>query len=73
VLGLAVTLPEVTESAAAGAAALAGLAVGARPGVANMAGLTSQPARMVEPASAERLAYDDLYGQWLHSTETAAS
>lgn len=63
VLGLAVALPGITESAAAGAAALASLAVGVRPGVVGAAGLTP-PAGVVEPA-AERLAYDELYGQWL--------
>jgi autoinducer-2 kinase len=65
VLGLTVTLPEITESAAAGAAALAGLAVGVRPDVADATGLTSRPARVVEPAPAGRRAYDELYGQWL--------
>ena len=38
VLGLAVHVPAVTESAAAGAAALAGLAVGVRPAAAEAAG-----------------------------------
>jgi autoinducer 2 (AI-2) kinase len=65
VLGLAVHVPAVTESAAAGAAAVAGLAVGVRPDTAGAAAPAPPPARVVEPASASRRAYEELYGRWL--------
>jgi sugar (pentulose or hexulose) kinase len=58
-------MPDVTESAAAGAAAVAGLAVGVRPDAANTAGSASPPARVAEPVPAQRQAYEELYGQWL--------
>ncbi len=59
VLGLTARVPAVTESAAAGAAAVAGLAVGVRP-----AAPVPSAARMAEPAPAQRQQYDELYDQW---------
>jgi autoinducer-2 kinase len=71
VLGLAVRIPAVTESAAAGAAAVAGLAVGVHPGVASTASSASPPAWVTEPVSAQRQAYEEIYGQWLHRRSAA--
>jgi autoinducer-2 kinase len=65
VLGLAICIPDVTESAAAGAAAVAGLAVGVRPDVAGTAGPASPPGRVAEPVPAQRQAYEEIYGRWL--------
>ena len=62
VLGLAVHVPAVTESAAAGAAAVAGLAVGVRPAAAEASG--PAPARVAQPTPARRRVYDELYDQW---------
>jgi autoinducer 2 (AI-2) kinase len=64
VLGLAVRVPAVTESAAAGAAAVAGLAVGVRPAAAHTAGPAPPPARVAEPVPARRREYEELYDQW---------
>jgi autoinducer 2 (AI-2) kinase len=68
VLGLPVRVPDVTESAAAGAAAAAGLAVGVRPDAAHPAGPASPPAWVAEPVTARRRGYEELYGQWLRRT-----
>jgi autoinducer-2 kinase len=65
VLGLAIRIPDATESAAAGAAAVAGLAVGVRPDIANTAGSAPPPARVAEPVPAQRQAYEEIYSQWL--------
>ena len=65
VLGRAVRIPDATESAAVGAAAVAGLAVGVRPHVANTAGSSPPPARVAEPVPAQRQAYEEIYSQWL--------
>jgi autoinducer-2 kinase len=53
VLGLAVRVPAITESAAAGAAAVAGLAVGVRPSAAADAGPALPPARVAGPEAAD--------------------
>ena len=53
VLGLAVRVPAITESAAAGAAAVAGLAVGVRPSAAVDAGPAVPPARVAGPEAAD--------------------
>jgi sugar (pentulose or hexulose) kinase len=53
VLGLAVRVPAITESAAAGAAAVAGLAVGVRPSAAADAGPALPPARAAGPKAAD--------------------
>ena len=53
VLGLAVRVPAITESAAAGAAAVAGLAVGVRPSAAVDAGPALPPARVAGPEAAD--------------------
>jgi autoinducer 2 (AI-2) kinase len=65
VLGRAIRVPDSTESAATGAAAVAALAVGMWPYVANPAGPALPPARVARPVPAQRQAYEDLYGQWL--------
>ena len=64
VLGLAIRMPNVTESTAAGAAAVAGLAVGVRPDAAATADLASPPTRIAKPVPAQRQAYQEIYGQW---------
>jgi len=61
VLGLAIRIPDATESAAAGAAAAARLAVGA----ASTARSAPPPGRVAEPGPAQRQAYEDIYGRWL--------
>jgi sugar (pentulose or hexulose) kinase len=53
VLGLAVRVPAITESAAAGAAAVAGLAVGVRPSAAADAGPALPPAWVAGPGAAD--------------------
>jgi autoinducer-2 kinase len=53
VLGLAVRVPAITESAAAGAAAAAGLAVGVRPSAAADAGPALPPSRVAGPEAAD--------------------
>jgi autoinducer-2 kinase len=53
VLGLAVRVPAITESAAAGAAAVAGLAVGVRPAAADNASPAPPPAWVAGPAAAD--------------------
>src|SRR5262249_28595367 len=63
VLGLAVHVPAVTESAAAGAAAVAGLAVGVRPAAAEASGPAPPRARVAQPTPARRRVYDELYDQ----------
>lgn len=65
VLGLPIRVPDITESAATGAAAVAARAVGAWPSVADPAGPALPPARVVQPVPAQRQAYEELYGQWL--------
>ena len=69
VLGLPVRMPEGSESAAAGAAALAGRAIGlpAAAGLTDTAGpaTAATPAGSVaNPSPAQRQAYDLLYAQW---------
>jgi autoinducer 2 (AI-2) kinase len=65
VLGLAVRVPDVTESAARGAAGMAGLAVGVRPDSASPVGAAPPAARVADPVPARQRAYEVLYGQWL--------
>lgn len=64
VLGLAVLVPDVTESTAAGAAVMAGLAVGVLPDDAGPV-TAAQITRIAEPAATRQKAYDMLYGQWI--------
>ena len=69
VLGLPVRMPVGRESAAAGAAAIAGQAIGlpAAAGLADTAGpaTAARPASsMANPSPAQRQAYDLLYAQW---------
>jgi autoinducer-2 kinase len=69
VLGLPVRMPVGSESAAAGAAALAGQAIGlpAAAGLTDTAGpaTAATPAgSMANPSPAQRQAYDLLYAQW---------
>jgi autoinducer-2 kinase len=72
VLGRAILVPDATESAAAGAAAVAGLAVGVRPDIANKAGSVPPPARVAEPVPARRQAYEEIYSQWLRRRRPGA-
>jgi autoinducer 2 (AI-2) kinase len=65
VLGLAICVPAITESTAAGAAAFAGRAVGVPSHVADPAGPASPPARRATPVPAHRQAYQEIYRQWL--------
>jgi autoinducer 2 (AI-2) kinase len=65
VLGLAIHVPDTTESAAAGAAALAGLAVGARSATAASAGPSPLAAPLAVPTPTARHDYEGLYAQWI--------
>jgi autoinducer 2 (AI-2) kinase len=62
VLGLPVRMPGGSESAAAGAAALAGRAIGLPD--AAVATAATQAGRVVHPSPARQQAYDLLYAQW---------
>jgi autoinducer-2 kinase len=65
VLGLPVRMPESSESAAAGAAALAGRAIGLPAVTAPPAAAAATPARRVaRPAPVRHQSYDRLYAQW---------
>jgi len=64
ILGLPVRVPGAGESAAAGAAAVAGLAMGVRPDAAPAA--AARPAAWVaDPVPQRRQEYEVLYAQWL--------
>lgn len=65
VLGLAVLVPDATESAARGAAVVAGLAVGVRLDAADTAGPAPPASRVTDPVPARRQAYELLYDRWL--------
>lgn len=65
VLGLPIHVPGVSESAAAGAAALAGRAIGVRPGAATPADPSPPSAPLAVPASGQAHSYDRHYAQWI--------
>jgi autoinducer-2 kinase len=69
VLGLAIHVPDVTESAAAGAAALAGLAVGIQPENPP----SEDPSPLAVPTPTAQRNYEELYAQWVRRTLTADS
>jgi len=69
VLGLPIHVPGISESAAAGAAALAGLAIGARPGAATRAGPIPPTAPLAVPAPGQARRYDEPYAEWIRRTK----
>ena len=69
VLGLPIHVPGISESAAAGAAALAGLAIGARPGAATLAGPIPPTAPLAVPAPGQARRYDEPYAEWIRRTK----
>src|SRR5262249_61587638 len=69
VLGLPVHVPGISESAAAGAAALAGLAIGARPRAAALAGPIPPAAPLAVPAPGQARRYDEPYAEWIRRTK----
>src|SRR5262249_35088589 len=69
VLGLPIHVPGISESAAAGAAALAGLAIGARPRAATLAGPIPPTAPLAVPAPGQARRYDEPYAEWIRRTK----
>jgi autoinducer-2 kinase len=69
VLGLPIHVPGVSESAAAGAAALAGLAIGVRPGAATPADPSPPSAPLAVPTSGQAHICDRHYAQWIRRAD----